>query len=208
MDPAKAAAAWRALQTTESREALARSLDAAVRQMLRAMRLPKYAVDEVSQETVMIVLECITRGQATPGNENGFTAICARNAGLRWFRRMRDDAMRFVPIDPARASQPEIDSQTPAGEEEDLSAERLARVHAVLNLPSMPATYREVLIAVYVQGRTVEDLVLADLTAQGITAGDKYPREFALAQNKFHQRLHRAKEWVRRRVEDAKGEGG
>lgn len=188
------------------RESLARAIRAvAFDALLR--RAPGLA-DDLAQSTTLRVLRAFEGGCTTADRLPAYVVAAAHNAHRSHLRRAgstREELTGDVEDAP---------TENAAGPEQDLAdaeqaqgeAERLRAI-----LPDAPAAYREVIVAHYLEERSIEDLVEAEVTARltrdGRDPSDPIARHAARlnARRTIDQRLSRARSWLAKRL---RGGGG
>lgn len=194
-----------------ARESLAGAIREAALERLKT-KIDGALAEDVAQEVVERVLGAFARAATTAPKLPAYVAAAAYNTLRSHLRRgsaRRESLTDFadVPREPASEGPNPEEALADAQESSALAAE----VRAVV--AEAPAAYRDVLTQHFFEGRSVPDIVEAEVTARLISAGldasDPLGRakEHDRARDVVYQRLCRAKLWVAQRLPERRGRG-
>lgn len=186
--------AWR-----DAHNDLARALRDEAMRVLVVNGIPPQARDDLAQGVTVSVLERVVNGGVAHGFEDGYVAVAAKNRARDWHREQSGvyEKMGAVEDDLLPASDPDPHSALERAEEGE-RLERLAdRVAAVLE--TAPARYREVLVAVYLEGVPIDSLVDQELFREWPIDDDVVATR-RRARARVDKLLQRARDWVRSRM--------
>jgi len=183
-----------------ARDALAGALRTEAVRVLVVNGVPAQARDDLAQAVTVAVLERIAGGAVAPGFEDGYLAVAAKNRARDWHREQSGvyDKRGMVDEDALPASDPDPHAaleRAEAGEELDALARRVEKV-----LASAPARYREVLVAVYLEGVPIDTLVDEELAREVSLDGDGTLLARRRARARIDKVLQRARDWMRARL--------
>ena len=170
-----------------------------------AYRMQRSDAEDIVHDKLARWVEEITAGRVDAGKEDAWVGRSAWNAANSWWRarKVRRETS---------ASELEEDAALAAGSVEDdvLEAERVWDEAALFEqvralLPKMPAAYREVLEAHYLQGVLIADLVEVELkrdraagkVERGPTGEDAARKK---CRARIDARLSRARRWLEDRA--------
>ncbi len=204
----RAAEAYRGAREDDAgRESLARAIRAVAFEELS--RRAAGLADDLAQTTALRVLRAFEGGCTTSDRLPGYALAAARNELRSHQRRASSkreelrESFDEIPPDPTAASpERELGDAEEARDEAD-------RLRAAL--AEMPASYREAVVAHHVEGRPIDELVEAEVTARlsrdGGDPSDPLARVAAKlnARRTIDQRLSRGRSWLAKRLQ---GEGG
>jgi DNA-directed RNA polymerase specialized sigma24 family protein len=194
-------ASWR-----EARDTLAGTLRSEALRVLVANGVPAQARDDLAQAVTLSVLDRIVAGMVEPGFEDGYVSVAAKNRARDWhreqsgvhekMRRCEDDVLVAPGMDPHAALEYAEDGQRLRE-----LATRVARV-----LETAPARYREVIVAVYLEGVPIDALVEQELFREWVPCdgGDDDAANAVTRRRRARARvdkvLQRARDWLRARL--------
>jgi DNA-directed RNA polymerase specialized sigma24 family protein len=186
--------AWRA-----ARDTLAGALRAEALHVLTANGIPAHARDDLAQAVTVAVLERIVDGGVAHGHEDGYVGIAARNRARDWHREQSGVYEKSERLDQDGLPAPDLDPHAALERAENEQrmralAERVARL-----LETAPARYRDVLVAVYLEGVPIDTLVDQELFEVWPT-GDDALAVRRRARARVDKLLQRARDWMRARL--------
>ncbi len=188
--------AWR-----EAHNALAGALREEALRILVVNGIPPQARDDLAQGVTVSVLERVVRGAVAHGFEDGYVAVAAKNRARDWHREQSGvyDKTGMLEEDALPASDPDPHSALEQAEESvrmQALAGRVARV-----LETAPQRYRDVLVAVYLEGVPIDSLVEQELSRElPWEGGDDHELLRRRARARIDKLLQRARDWVRSRL--------
>jgi DNA-directed RNA polymerase specialized sigma24 family protein len=212
----RAASCARALRAASDDEAfrnvrdeLAGVLRSEALRVLVVNGVPAQARDDLAQAVTLNVLGRIVEGAVEPGFEDGYLAVAAKNRARDWHRESSGvyEKTEVYEEDLLAASDPDPYAVLELAEdEEDI---RVLADRVVLVLQSAPPRYREVLVAVYLEGVPIDTLVDQELFRTWPASSDG-PEDVLGAHDpiaarrraraRIDKQLQRARDWVRARV--------
>jgi DNA-directed RNA polymerase specialized sigma24 family protein len=169
----------------------------------RFRRIPADEQAALANQVAARVVEAVERGNVESGKEDGYTHTCARHAACDWLRARQREG----------TAEPILDNA--AYDEEVAIEERLDQKRAVRLLErvlihregTLAASYRDVLVQIFVTGRTVEQIVDDEL-GRG-TAPDADPQgNRARVRNRVDVLLKRARAALRRAMGELASQTG
>lgn len=205
------AAALRAASSDIERTTLRNRLAGAIRGVaivtLRGARVPADIVEDLAQDLTVEVAPRIEQGHVTPGSEGAYVRRCALNCARDHFRQQSGVFVRaqLRDADVEEVASTDEDPERQLVHLED-SAAQGARVRAVRSvLDTAPPRYRDALVAVYLEGRAVEELVAAEMERRGSLGVVAHEAKAEVivrkrARDTVDQLLARARGWVRDRL--------
>ncbi|MBX3186255.1 MAG: hypothetical protein KF819_04535 [Labilithrix sp.] len=189
-------AAWRA-----ARDILAGALRAEALHVLAANGVPAQARDDLAQAVTVAVLERIVDGGVAHGHEDGYVAVAAKNRARDWHREQSGVYEKSERLEQEGLAAPDLDPHAAlehAENEQRLRAlaERVARL-----LETAPARYRDVLVAVYIDGVPIDTLVDQELfEVFPLDVSDDAVAVRRRARARVDKVLQRARDWMRARL--------
>jgi DNA-directed RNA polymerase specialized sigma24 family protein len=209
----RAAACARALRDANddasfrhAHNALAAALRAEALRVLVLSGIPAQARDDLAQSVTVNVLDRVVGGAVEHGFEDGYVAVAAKNRARDWHRERSGvhDKSGMLEEDALPTSDPDPHTALEHAEEDvrmRALAERVARV-----LETAPQRYRDVLVAVYLEGVPIDALVEQELfrewpwDAPGVSGGDDPISVRRRARARVDKLLQRARDWMRSRL--------
>lgn len=188
----------------EARDELAGVLRDHAVHVLVVNGVPSRVRDDLAQAVTVTVLDRIVAGSVAPGLEEGYLAVAAKNRARDWHREesgihekmaiYEDDAFEAPDLDPCAVLE--------AAEQAERVQALAARVERVLE--GAPPRYRDVLVAVYIEGTPIDTLVERELFKEWPLAdgGDDAVAVRRRARARVDKLLQRARDWVRSRLLD------
>jgi DNA-directed RNA polymerase specialized sigma24 family protein len=183
----------------EAHNALAGALRAEALRVLVVNGIPPQARDDLAQGVTVSVLDRVVNGAVAHGFEDGYVAVAAKNRARDWHREQSGvyEKMDAVEDDLLPASDPDPHSALEHAEESVRLAALADRVARVLD--TAPARYREVLVAVYLEGVPIDTLVDQELFGEWPIDDDAVATR-RRARARVDKLLQRARDWVRARM--------
>jgi DNA-directed RNA polymerase specialized sigma24 family protein len=201
-----------------ARDELAAILRSEAVRVLSQNGIPPQSREDLAQSVTLSVLDRIVAGSVEPGFEDGYLAVAAKNRARDYHReasgvyekteRYEEDFFACSGLDPHSALE--------RAEEERGEKALLDQIVHVLH--TAPARYREVLVAVYLEGTPIDFLVDREVEREresadakpyaddtSIRARESSSVEDAIllrrrARARVDTLLHRARDWFRARV--------
>lgn len=188
------------------RNRLARAVRACCFHILQVCGVPDSAAEDYTNDLAFDLVCRIERGDVTPGCEDAYVKQCGRNRARDHHRQQSGMVSRFaleteLDVVPAADSDPEL--YLLALEEEEETQVAAGQVQTWLE--DAPARYREYVVAVYLHGTPIDELVQTELlrrseagevTKEDVASGAAYRRARAMVDKV----LERARTWVRGRA--------
>ena len=200
----EALAAYRQNGSERNRDALATAISDRLLVAIRHGGVPLREVPDVAQDTVMAVLDALVAGKSKQST-TAFTWRAGVNAARDWYRRERvrgrdvteradvsDLEQTMVLRDPR-----ENDSAKDAKEKLACVGEAWDRLR--------PAD-REVLLKHIVEGVSIDELARRELAANPVSKSGE-ARTFKQARDAMDQKIHRARERLKRKIAGDADEG-
>jgi RNA polymerase sigma factor (sigma-70 family) len=186
--------AWR-----EAHNALAGALREEALRVLVVNGIPPQARDDLAQGVTVAVLERVVNGAVAHGFEDGYVAVAAKNRARDWHREQSGvyEKMEAVEDDLLPASDPDPHTALEHAEEGERLQALADRVASVLE--KAPPRYREVLVAVYLEGVPIDSLVEQELFREWPWDTDAIATR-RRARARVDKLLQRARDWVRARM--------
>lgn len=197
--PAEVARAYREAASGPERgalrEELARSIFVAARRAILSWRCPPDDAEDLAQDVTLRVLAVVAAEESRAGHEDGLVRVAARNAFVDWYRRTHRQV---------RVSLDDVPEKTLDEAWEEMADRRGTRMESRRDdcdrlwalLPSAPASYRKVIEAAYIEGKSISALVEEEL---GPGASGANEEQWERARNRVDQRLSRARKWLAHR---------
>jgi hypothetical protein len=168
--------------------------------------VPLQARDDLAQAVTVTVLDRIVGGAVAPGFEDGYLVVAAKNRARDWHREESGIHEKRAMYEEEGLAAPDLDPHAALehAENEERIEALARRVSAILEVA--PARYREVLVAVYLEGVAIDSLVEQELfrewpwSADG--GGDDPIATRRRARARVDKLLQRARDWVRARLLD------
>jgi DNA-directed RNA polymerase specialized sigma24 family protein len=189
-----------------ARDRLARALRSEALRVLGIHGVAPLARDDLAQVVTLTVLDRIVLGGVEPGYEDAYVAVAAKNRARDWHREQSGVYEKTERCDDESIVAPGLDPHAALEHAED--AERLRalsrRVAAVLE--SAPARYRDALVAVYLEGVPIDELVDHELFREWPWPCDVEVAESDAiaarrrARARVDKLLQRARDWVKARL--------
>lgn len=212
MLPSEEAAAYRActddVTRARARERLAAAVRAYARQRIetclrgRSLAGPS-EIDDAVQLLSVRLTKRIVSAEIQPGGEDSYVFRAASNAATDVLRGRADARRNEVPHE--HGVMDELANDDPFTRQLQ-AAESDARLNAIRSLlDRAPAPYRDVIVRHHLEGEPIESIVAAELALRRESVADHEAR--ARAENVVHQRLSRAKRWLRKQLEEVKDAG-
>jgi DNA-directed RNA polymerase specialized sigma24 family protein len=212
MLPSEEAAAYRACiddaSRTRARERLAAAVRAYARQRIdTCLRgrdgIGSSDIDDAVQLLTVRLTKRIVASEIQQGGEDSYVFRAASNAATDILRGRMDTRRHEVPhehgvIDTFASDDP-FTRRLQAAE----SDARLTTIRSLLD--RAPAPYRDVITRHHLEGEPLESIIAAELAQRRESASD--PEARARAENVVHQRLSRAKRWLRKQLAEADDAG-
>jgi DNA-directed RNA polymerase specialized sigma24 family protein len=187
-------AAWRG-----ARDGLAGALRAEAIRVLVVNGVPAQARDDLAQAVTVTVLERIVSGSVAPGFEDGYVAVAAKNRARDWHREQSGVYEKQGMYEEEGLPAPDLDPHETLERIEDEEALRVLADRVARLLETAPPRYRDVLVAVYLQGVPIDTLVDQELF-QDWPFGDDPHALRRRARARVDKLLQRARDWMRARL--------
>lgn len=186
----------------DARDELAGVLRDRAVSVLVVQGVPARARDDLAQAVTVTVLDRIVSGAVAPGFEEGYLAVAAKNRARDWHREESGVHEKMAIYEEDAHVAPGLD---PCGVLEE--AEQNERMQALALrvervLETAPPRYRDVLVAVYIEGTPIDSLVDQELFKEWPLddGGDDAVAVRRRARARVDKLLQRARDWVRSRV--------
>ena len=196
--PAERARALRAAPNDTARVFARNRLAGSVRELcLFVLELSgvTHEAEDLANTMVCDLVSRIERGEVAAGKEDGYVAQAARNRALDHFRHESGVRVRAtfcgVPKD-IPAERPTALELMVAHEEHEEHLRRVAELRALIG--QAPESYGRVLHHVYVEGRPIEELVMAELARRCARPTNLVERQ--RARDSIDKVLQRARQWM------------
>lgn len=185
-----------------ARDALAAVLRAEAIRVLVVNGIPPQARDDLAQGVTVAVLARIVEGGVAHGFEDGYIAVAAKNRARDWHREQSGVYDKMGMFDEEAITSPDLDPYAVLEHAEDSVrisqlADRVART-----LQTAPARYRDVLVAVYLEGKPIDDLVEQEMLREwpSLTPDETPTAMRRRARARIDKVLQRARDWMRARL--------
>ncbi len=186
----------------EARDALAGALRSEAVRVLVQSGIPPQARDDLAQAVTVAVLARIVEGAVAPGFEDGYVAVAAKNRARDWHREQSGVYEKQGMYDEEALTSPDLDPHALLEHAEDSvrMSELAAEVARVLD--TAPPRYRDVLVAVYLEGVPIDDLVEQEMVREWPPLEpDESPIAVRRrARARVDKVLQRARDWMRARM--------
>ncbi len=209
----RAAMCARTLRTatddTSFREAKDRLAGAIRDEALRVLvinGIPAQHRDDLAQAVTLKVLDRIVEGAVAPGFEDGYVAVAAKNRARDWHRESSGVYEKTECYEDESLIAPGPDPLAELVRQEDEADMRLLEERVARVLESAPVRYREVLVAVYLDGIPIDSLVDQELFREWPvwpvdgTDADEHFLVRRRARARIDKLLQRARDWMRSRL--------
>lgn len=196
----------------EARDALARALRVEALRALGGSGVPAQARDDLAQAVTLAVLDRIAEGAVAAGFEDGYVAVAARNRARDWHREQSGVYEKMGMYDEEALAAPDLDPHAVLEGAEDGERERALSTRVAQILAEAPPRYRDVLVAVYLDGVPIDSLVEQELVREwrswsasegpdshGDRGDDPIARR-RRARARIDKVLQRARDWMRARL--------
>jgi DNA-directed RNA polymerase specialized sigma24 family protein len=188
----------------DARDQLAGALRAEAVRVLVIHGVPTQARDDLAQAVTVNVLGRILDGAVAPGFEDGYLAVAAKNRARDWHREESGVYEKQGNYEEGVVAAPGLDpcAALERAEYEDKMRALVERVGLVLD--QAPARYREVLVAVYLEGVPIDALVEQEVFRSSPWLEGGGPDDAMAIRRRARARvdklLQRARDWVRARI--------
>jgi hypothetical protein len=165
--------------------------------------VPAQAREDLAQGVTLAVLGCIVEGRVEPGFEDGYLAVAAKNRARDWHREASGVYEKTEAYEEDALAAPDPDPYAVLELAEDQEDQRALADRVVLVLQRAPARYREALVAVYLEGASIDSLVDEELLRGWPSSTDDESDPILMrrrARARVDKLLQRARDWVRARV--------
>jgi RNA polymerase sigma factor (sigma-70 family) len=187
----------------DARDQLASILREEAIRVLLMNGIPAQAREDLAQNLTLTVLTRIVDGAVEPGFEDGYLAVAAKNRARDWHREKSGVYEKTEAYDEDIFVAPDPDPLAHLCQLEEEADER-ALVDRVVNvLHTAPPRYRDVLVAVYLDGVPIDTLVDQEMFRELPWAADGGDDPIATrrrARARVDKLLQRARDWVRARI--------
>jgi RNA polymerase sigma factor (sigma-70 family) len=186
----------------EARDALAGALRAEAIRVLVMNGVPAEVREDLAQAVTVNVLGRIIEGRVEPGFEDGYLAVAAKNRARDWHRETSGvyEKTEVYEEDFFPSPTPDPQAALESAESEREIAQLTERLRAVVQCA--PPRYREVLVAVYLEGVAIDALVDQELFREWPLMADDPIATRRRARARVDKLLQRARDWVRARMVD------
>lgn len=207
-------------QFRSARDQLAAILRAEAVRVLSQNGIPAQSREDLAQAVTLSVLDRIIAGSVEPGFEDGYLAVAAKNRARDYHREASGVYEKTECYEEDFFASSGLDPHSALEHAEEERSERALVDQVVLVLHTAPPRYREVLVAVYLEGIPIDVLVDREVEresnaevpytddtnvrarGEGHAASDV---EAAIARRRkararVDKVLQRARDWVRARV--------
>ncbi|MBS2014781.1 MAG: sigma-70 family RNA polymerase sigma factor [Deltaproteobacteria bacterium] len=185
-----------------ARDALAAALRSEAVRVLVVNGIPAQARDDLAQAVTVAVLARIVEGRVAHGFEDGYIAVAAKNRARDWHREQSGVYDKMGMFEEEALTSPDLDPHAVLERaEDDLRLRALAeRVDRTLRMA--PPRYRDVLVAVYLEGRPIDELVEQEMRSEwpSLTPGETAATMRRRARARVDKVLQRARDWMRVRL--------
>jgi RNA polymerase sigma factor (sigma-70 family) len=192
-----------AISVRDARDQLAGILREEAIRVLLMNGIPAQAREDLAQNLTLTVLTRIVDGAVEPGFEDGYLAVAAKNRARDWHREKSGVYEKTEAYDEDVFVAPDLDPLSALCQIEEEADER-ALVDRVVNvLHTAPPRYRDVLVAVYLDGVSIDTLVEQELFRElpwPADGGDDPIATRRRARARVDKLLQRARDWVRARI--------
>lgn len=196
-DIAKALEAFLATRTESAREHLAALVLVRMRRAARYAGVPQSDVDDAVHARVLRVMEALVEGKTE--SPNNYVWRAGVHAGRDWQRKQRSAP---IPVEDDEIELPVGDDERERAEDTEAQIAEIRRL-----LGAMPDGYRQVLEPHYLRGVSIDELARDELAANPISPRTGKRRTYQQARAAVDQRLSRARDWLRARVSQERGDG-
>ena len=203
-----------------ARDELASILRSEAVRVLSQNGIPPQSREDLAQSVTLSVLDRIVAGNVEPGFEDGYLAVAAKNRARDYHREASGVYEKTECYEEDFFASSGLDPHSALERAEDERGEKALMDQVVHVLHTAPPRYREVLVAVYLEGTPIDFLVDREVekeAAEGIPykddtsirarAGSQSAAavEEAIARRRrararVDKLLQRARDWVRARV--------
>jgi DNA-directed RNA polymerase specialized sigma24 family protein len=191
----------------DARDELAGTLRTEALRVLVINGIPAQAREDLAQAVTLTVLGRIVEGAVEPGFEDGYLAVAAKNRARDWHREKSGVYEKTEAYEEDLLPAPDLDPHAALEHAEEENDARALTDRVVAVLHKAPARYRDVLVAVYLEGVAIDTLVDQELFrewpwsgADTAPVGDDPIATRRRARARVDKLLQRARDWVRARV--------
>ena len=183
------------------RNRLARAARSCFLQTLQAFRVPDASAEDYAGDLTFDLVCRIERGDVAIGHEDAYVKQCARNRARDHFREQSGVVSKFDLDRDVDVLPSDVDPERLllALEAEEETRQLGQEVRALLD--EAPPRYRDQLVAVYLNGTAIEELVQREILRRSL-AGEAYDvaASHRRARAAVDKVLERARTWVRERA--------
>lgn len=173
--------------------------------------IPAQAREDLAQAVTLTVLGRIVDGAVEPGFEDGYLAVAAKNRARDWHREKSGVYEKTEAYDEDFLATPTLDPHAALERKEEEKDTRALTERVVSVLEKAPARYRDVLVAVYLEGVPIDTLVEKELFREWPCLGAESSPDGPSVDNdpiatrrraraRVDKLLQRARDWVRARM--------
>jgi len=220
--PGRAAMGARALRTASeeaylcARDELASILRTEAVRVLSQNGIPAQSREDLAQSVTLAVLDRIVSGSVEPGFEDGYLAVAAKNRARDYHREASGVYEKTECYEEDFFASSGLDPHSALERAEEERGEKALIEQVVLVLHTAPARYRDVLVAVYLDGTPIDVLVDREVERESnastpytddtsVRARETSDIQEAIARRRrararVDKLLQRARDWVRARV--------
>lgn len=202
-----------------ARDELAGILRSEAVRVLSQNGIPPQSREDLAQSVTLSVLDRIVAGSVEPGFEDGYLAVAAKNRARDYHREASGVYEKTECYEEDFFASSGLDPHSALERAEEERGEKALIDQVVHVLHTAPPRYREVLVAVYLEGTPIDLLVDREVERESLAAHDGKPyvddtsvraRETTAMEDAIARRrrararvdklLQRARDWVRARV--------
>jgi DNA-directed RNA polymerase specialized sigma24 family protein len=202
-----------------ARDELAAILRSEAVRVLSQNGIPPQSREDLAQSVTLSVLDRIVAGSVEPGFEDGYLAVAAKNRARDFHREASGVYERTDSYEEDFFASSGLDPHSALERAEEERGEKALIDQIVHVLHTAPARYREVLVAVYLEGTPIDFLVDREVERERESGANGKPyvddtsiraRESSSVEDAILRRrrararvdklLQRARDWVRARV--------
>jgi DNA-directed RNA polymerase specialized sigma24 family protein len=186
----------------DARDALAGALRTEALRVLVVSGIPAQARDDLAQAVTVAVLGRIVEGAVAPGFEDGYIAVAAKNRARDWHREQSGVYEKMGMYEEDAHAAPDLDPYAILERAEDGERLQALSTRVAEILEDAPPRYRDVLVAVYLEGVPIDSLVDLELSREWPSLSPSEDKIAARrrARARIDKLLQRARDWMRARL--------